>query len=319
MRTVVFGGTGFLGSHVADILTDQKHDVVIFDIVKSHYQRSTQQMIVANILDFDAVLDAVAGADYVYHFAGVADIGDASERPIETIKNNILGTINVLEACRINKIKRFIYASTMYVYSKHGSFYRSSKQSVELFIENYQQIYNLNYTVLRYGSLYGRRANWFNFIHKAIRQALTEGRIIREGDGEEIRDYINVIDAAKASVDILREEFSNKYVIISGVQTIKVKDLLRMIKEILSEKIEVQYVDVKSEGSHYQVTPYSFRPKIAIKYLPEYYYDLGQGILDCIHEIYEELEGLKITNDNHIESYFVNELKQNILASTVRE
>ena len=73
--------------------------------------------------------------------------------------------------------------------------YRSSKQSCELPLENYQKEFNLNFTILRYGSLYGSRANDFNFIRNSIRQALLEGIIVRNGNGEEIRDYINIVDA----------------------------------------------------------------------------------------------------------------------------
>ncbi|MBF0301234.1 MAG: NAD(P)-dependent oxidoreductase [Oligoflexia bacterium] len=229
---------------------------------------------------------------------------EAAENPIETIKSNVLSTAYILEACRKNKVKRFIYASTIYVYSEQGSFYRSSKQSAELFIENYQQIYGVDYTVLRYGSLYGKRANKFNFIRQAIHQAITEKKIMRLGDGEEIRDYINVLDAARASVDILEEEYVNKYIMVTGMQTIKVKDLLNMIKEILQGSVEIQYMNAKSDNTHYQITPYSYRPKVAMKYIPKYFYDLGQGILDCIYEVDAEIKyknSLKTIDSNVIE------------------
>ena len=73
-KVVVFGGAGFLGSHVCDVLSDRGHEVTIFDIVKSEYLREEQKMIVNDILDDQAVIDAIKGADYVYHFAAIADI-----------------------------------------------------------------------------------------------------------------------------------------------------------------------------------------------------------------------------------------------------
>ena len=121
-----------------------------------------------------------------------------------------MGTMYILEACRAFNIKRFIYSSTIYVYTAHGSFYRSTKQACELLIDNYRQEYGLDFTVLRYGSLYGKRANHFNFIHNSIKQALIEGKITRKGDGTEKRAYINIIDAAKATVKALDEEYKNK-------------------------------------------------------------------------------------------------------------
>ena len=287
-KVIVFGGSGFLGSHVSDALSLKGHEVVIFDVIQSKYLRSDQNMVTGNILDRDKVRDVINGADYVYHFAAIADIGEARNNPVESANFNILGTINILDACREFSIKRFVYSSTIYVYSDHGSFYRSSKQSCELFIENYNKEYNLEFTVLRYGSLYGPRANSFNFIKNAINQALIENKIERKGDGNEIRDYINVLDAAQVSVDILENSYTNSYVMVTGPQTMKVKEILSMIKEMLNDQISLEFLNESFSG-HYQITPYSFKPKVALKLVPKNYHDLGQGILDCIYENYQEL------------------------------
>jgi len=287
-NVIVFGGTGFLGSHVADELSEKGYSVSIFDIKQSPYLRPDQKMIIGNILDRDMVREVVSKAHVVFHFAAMADIQEARDKPVEAANFNIMGTMHILDACREYGIKRFVYSSTIYVYSDHGSYYRSSKQACELFIENYQQEYKLDFTILRYGSLYGPRANDFNFIRNCIRQALLEGAITRKGDGEEIRDYINIIDAAKATVEALGEEYKNSYLMITGSQTMKVKELLSMIKEIMNDKIDINYTNESFEG-HYKITPYSFKPKVALKITPKDYHDLGQGILDSIYEIYQEL------------------------------
>jgi len=288
MNVIVFGGSGFLGSHVADELSRQGHFVTIFDRVQSPYLRDNQKMIMGDILDRNLVKSAVQEQAIVYHFAAIADIGEAKDNPVNTAMFNIMGTMYVLDACREFGIKRFVYSSTIYVYSDHGSFYRSSKQSCELFIENYNKEYGIDFSILRYGSLYGPRANYFNFIRNSIRQALLEGRIVRNGDGEEVRDYINIIDAAKASVDVLQDDYKNCYLMITGPQTMKVKELLAMIKEILNDEIEIEYVKGEFIG-HYKITPYSFKPKVAVKISPKDFHDLGQGVLDSIYDIYQEL------------------------------
>ncbi len=287
-NVIVFGGAGFLGSHVADELSNQGYYVTVFDIKESPYLRPDQRMVVGNILDRNSVREAVRNAEAVFHFAAMADIQEARDNPVEAANFNVLGTMYVLDACREFCIKRFIYASTIYVYSDHGSFYRSSKQACELFIENYQQEYQLDFTILRYGSLYGSRANNFNFIRNCIQMALLEGVINRKGDGEEVRDYINILDAAKATVQALYNDYKNSYLMITGAQTMKVKELLSMIKEIMNDTIEVNYTNESFEG-HYKITPYSFKPKVALKITPKDYHDLGQGILDSIYEIYQEL------------------------------
>ena len=294
-NAVVFGGTGFLGSHVADVLTERGFDVTIFDLRESKYLKHGQNMVIGDILDSSKVQEVVDGADIVFHFAGVADIKQANEKPVNAVQYNILGTTTILDACVRANVAKFIFSSTVYVYSEHGGFYRSTKQACELLIENYQKTYGLDFTILRFGSLYGRRANDFNWIHEIIKQALKEGKIQRKGDGEELRDYIHVQDAAQACVDVLDDKFRNEYLIISGSQTIKVKELLRMINEIMDNKIQIEYLDEHMEG-HYEVTPYTFRPRLAKKFSGNTNVELGQGILDTIYDVYKEL---KRSEDEH--------------------
>lgn len=291
MKVVIFGGSGFVGSHVADVLTETGHEVVVYDLRLSPYLKPAQKMIIGDILDEGKVDEAIKGCEVVYNFAGIANIDEASQKPLDSVKSNILGNTIMLESCRKNSIKRFVYASSLYVYSKAGSFYRSSKQACELIIENYNETFNLPYTILRYGSLYGPRAGENNFIYKIINQALREGKVIREGDGEEIREYIHIYDAAKCSVDILSDEFVNQYVIISGNQQMKVKDLLLMIKEMLDNKIKIEYRP-PPVNYHYEITPYVFAPKLAKRIVSKTYLDLGQGILKSIQGIYKELNSV---------------------------
>jgi UDP-glucose 4-epimerase len=295
MKVIVFGGSGFLGSHVADALTDAGYKVVIFDCKESPYLRSGQEMIVGDILDEKLVEKVIKECEIVYNFSGIADLDEAAQKPLESVKTNILGNAIILEACRKVKVKRFVFASTLYVYSKTGSFYRSTKQACELLIENYNEVFEMPYTVLRYGSLYGPRADENNAIYRFIKQALTEGKITRYGDGEELREYIHVFDAARGSVEILSEEFINQHVIVTGHQQMRIKDLLMMIKEMLNNEIEIEFLP-SSENHHYEITPYSFAPKIGKRLTSKTYLDLGQGILDSIYKLYSKLNPLPIYN-----------------------
>lgn len=288
MKAVVFGGAGFIGSHVADALTFKGHDVVIFDCVSSPYLQENQRMVVGDILDEQLVAQSIEGCDVVYHLAGIADIDEAAQKPYETIKSNILGTANILEAARQHHIKRFVFASSLYVYSKAGSFYRTSKQSCELLIQNYQESFGLNYTILRYGSLYGPRGHK-SAIHTFVKEALQHKKIVRHGDGEDVREYIHVLDAAKDSVTILDDEFINQHVLLTGHHQIKIKDLLVMISEMLEDDIELVY-EPSSENYHYEITPYNFAPKIGKRLMSKTYLDLGQGVLDTIHRVAQEIE-----------------------------
>jgi UDP-glucose 4-epimerase len=288
MRILVTGGSGFLGSHVADALSDANYEVTIFDIRESPHLRSDQKMVVGDILDMALLEKTVADQDIVYHFAAIADIDECSQRPVDTVKYNILGTTQLVEVCRKAAIRRFVFASSAYVYSDRGYFYRTSKQACELLLEDFHNLYGLNYTSLRYGSLYGDRADVHNSIYKIIKQALSENKITYHGTGEEIREFIHVKDAAKGSVQILEPQYENQHIILTGTQTMLYKDLLEMVREILGGNISIEVVP-SDRDAHYRITPYNFSPKLGKKLIINPYIDMGQGLLLCMAELYEKI------------------------------
>src|SRR5438132_1397128 len=153
MKAIVFGGAGFLGSHVAETLSQAGHRVVVFDAQPSAYLGPNQEGVVGDILNADQVAAAIKGCNVVYNFAGIADIEEANTRPLDTVRVNVLGNTILLEAAAREKVQRFVFASSLYVYSESGAFYRSSKQACELLIDNYRQAFGLSHTILRYGSL----------------------------------------------------------------------------------------------------------------------------------------------------------------------
>jgi UDP-glucose 4-epimerase len=280
----VIGGSGFLGSHVADQLSDAGYRVRVYDRRTSPWLRDDQEMIEGDLLDRDSLQSAIAGAQVVYNFAALADLNDARDKPIETVQINVLGNVHVLEACRHNDVKRLVYASTVYVYSREGSFYRCSKQAAEHYVEEYQQSYGLDYTILRYGSLYGPRADASNGLYRIVRDALTQGRISYVGNADSIREYIHVEDAARASVAVLADEFRNQSVVLTGNERMRVLDLLKMLAEILGISDAVDFRDQNYAG-HYVRTPYAYQPKLGRKYAPTVHIDLGQGLLQLIDEV----------------------------------
>ena len=283
-RACVIGGAGFLGSHVADQLTDAGYSVRIYDRVESSWCRPGQQMIVGDVLDLESLCAAIAGCEVVYNFAALADLNDALDKPIKTVEVNVLGTVNALEASRRAGVKRFLYASTVYVYSREGGFYRCSKQAAEHYVEEYQRSYGLDYTILRYGSLYGPRADETNGLHIIVREALERGTISYAGDPESIREYIHVSDAARASVVMLGDEFRNESVVLTGHQPMRVVDLLKMLAEIMGNPNAVNFRNEEYAG-HYVRTPYAYLPKLGRRYAPVLHIDLGQGLLELIDDV----------------------------------
>ncbi|MBF0448349.1 MAG: NAD(P)-dependent oxidoreductase [Magnetococcales bacterium] len=285
VKAIVFGGSGFLGSHVADSLSERGYEVSIFDIADSKYRRDDQEMIIGDILNPDQVNKAVKGKDYIYNFAGLASLDDASTKPLRTVSLNIVGAINIMEAAIMARIKRLVYASSIYVYSQKGGFYRCSKQAAELYIEEYGRCFGMEFTVVRFGTLYGPRADAQNSIRRYLKQAIDSGEIKCQGSGEEMREYIFVRDAAELSVDILDDRYINQHIILTGHQSVKFKDMLLTIQEILGRDIRLEFSG-QSKGDHYSHTPYSFIPKIGNKLVSNYYLDIGQGLLECLKEMH---------------------------------
>ena len=289
-KVVVIGGAGFMGSHTADILSERGFKVTIFDNKVSSWLRADQEMIVGDILDRDSVNAVVSGAKYLYHFAGSADIDEAKERPFNTINLNIMGTTVALEAAVKSGVERFIYASTMYVYSPYGSFYRASKQAAEIIIETYQESFDLDFTFLRYGSLYGPRSQDWNGLRRYVSQVIQEGKLDYRGTGKERREYIHVRDAARLSVDILDEIHKNKAITVTGHQVLNSEELIDLIFEIAGIDKNVVFSQDNFSQDHYVMTPYRYTPKQAKKLVPDEFIDLGQGVLEIIEDIHGELD-----------------------------
>ena len=284
-KVLVVGGSGFLGSHVADELTEKGYEVTIFDQKKSTWINDNQKFIESDLLDREHVIKSLEGFNFVIHFAGIADIGESKEKPLETIETNIIGTANLLEGCRKNKIEKFIFASSVYVFSKYGSFYGKSKQACELLIEEYQNEFNLDYIHVRYGSLYGPRAQEWNGLKKYISEIIKNKQIDFSGNGEEKREYIHVKDAAIMTASLLESDEKNIAVNITGHQVISTLDLFKLIFEVLQLEEKINLSKESNVVSHYKISPYSFQPKESKKLVPKKSIDIGQGVLEIIHEI----------------------------------
>jgi UDP-glucose 4-epimerase len=288
-KVLVIGGAGFMGSHTADELSKLGYQVTLYDRISSPWLRPDQEMVVGDVNDLEKLQKAMENVTYLYHFAGIADIGESRRKPYETIEANVMGLSKVLEIAVKSSVKRFVFASTMYVYSIHGSFYRASKQAAEIIIEAYAQEFGIEYTFLRYGSLYGPRAQDWNGIRRFASQIIKEGKLDYHGNGLEMREYIHVNDAARLSVEVLDPKFANNAITITGQQLIRVDDLFSILFEIVGRTRVVNYMGENNVTDHYGHTPYRYTPKQAKKIVPQEFVDLGQGLLDIIEEINHQI------------------------------
>jgi UDP-glucose 4-epimerase len=286
MKVLVTGAAGFVGSHLVDALVERGHAVTAFDRAAPHAPAGVRPL-TGDLGDAGALAAAVAGQDAVYHLAGFADLNAARDRPLETVELNVAGTVRLLEAMRAAGVGRFLFASTVYVYSREGGFYRVSKQACEGYVEEYARISGLRYTVLRYGSLYGPRSDETNGLHRLLAQAMRDGRIAYTGTPDDIREYIHVEDAARLSVDALEPAHEGKHLLLTGPSALRAADLFTMFAELLGRPIEVDYRPADGPGSgHYSVTPYAYTPKPGRKLVTTHYVDMGQGLLQLVEALH---------------------------------
>ena len=297
-KVLVTGGSGFLGHHIVKELCSRGIETVVYDTVESNYindylNTGLLHFVKGDIRDISTLDSAMEGCDTVFHTAAIANIDDTIKRPIDTMDINVMGTINCLEAARNQNIERFVYASSVYVAGNRGSFYRVSKQTGESLCKTYSEEFNLNYTTIRYGSLYGREPNHWNFLYAVLKKLLTEKEFTYYASPDAMREYIHINDAARESVNIAQSsEFRNKAIMITGHQKMSMKEFFDMIQEILGETLKINYVN-DDKHNHYKITPYSFEPDMPLRINLSTYIDISEGVLDCAKEVQNEIESSK--------------------------
>jgi UDP-glucose 4-epimerase len=258
MKIGVTGGSGFIASHVVDQLVADSNEVVVIDHrVRPH--RPDVQFEDIDILNLSALIQATKGCDYIFHLAAVSNVNYAHKYPVYTVDLNINGTANVLEAARLNNVRRVLFASTVWVYTgtrgngaltedepfhlpDAGHIYTTSKIASEMIIHNYWQLYRQPFTILRYGIPYGPRMRDELVIPIFIRKALRAETITIEGDGSQYRNYVYIDDLARAHLLALSARAENQVYNLEGPAKISIKDVADTINKVLGGGVRVEYV-----------------------------------------------------------------------------
>lgn len=251
MNIGVTGGSGFIGRHLVSNLLKDRHDVFVLDTEKP--PDNNAKWINTDILDSEKLKESMSDLDVVYHLAAIADASFAANNPIQTIKVNVEGTANVLEACRINEVKRIIYASTIWVYNACEEFnvdentllstntrhiYTTSKLFGEFLCHDYHDFYGLDFTILRFGIPYGPGGK-FNVIPIFIKKALLGETLTIRGTGEQRRQFIYVDDLASGCISALKSIAENHAYNLAGKRLISVNEIVETIKNCIDNvKIE---------------------------------------------------------------------------------
>ena len=286
-KIFILGSSGFLGSHLVKFLL-KNNEVVQFDMNPPPQKIADSEFINGSILDKTLVTSAMKDVDIVYHFAAMTDIDIVNDNPAQAIEVNIAGTSNVLEACVQERIERFIFSSSVYVYSEFGGVYKSTKQACELLIEDYNEMHDLGYTILQLGSVYGPGAKQINLISRLINEALSLKEIHHYGTGEEVRQYIYVKDVVQAAATSIDNNYKNKKIILLGNERITISELMDKIIFHTDPNIQKVFHD-DQYGIHYKLSPFHTNPDGAINFNIESPVLLNSGLKKTINAIKNEL------------------------------
>jgi len=245
LNILVTGGEGFIGSALVERLIGEGHDVSILDITSPHplYHGN-----ITNKWDVDKALD---GIEVVYHLAGASNIDKVKDSPLQTIASNIMGTANLLHFSVLHNMKRFIFVSTVYVYDTHGHLYTTTKRCGESLTKDFHTLYNLPYTILRLGTVYGEKSRDEDVVSIFAQRALKGLPIIVHGDGSQQRHFIHISDVIDALISCLSLEYENATALACALKPSTILDLARIVQNAVGQKLAIQIDPAKARGDDY--------------------------------------------------------------------
>ena len=247
MKVVVFGGSGFIGSHVCDVLRERGIEPIIFDRFPHVQMAPVARVFYGDIKDKEAVLEAVGLSDGAINLAGILGTSETVNNPYPSVDVNIIGGLNFLEACRHTK-KRGVQITVGNHFMNNS--YAITKTATERFALMYNKEHATRVAVVRGLNAYGPRQK-----HKPVRKiipnfvirALRGDPIEIYGKGESIMDMIFVKDVAEILVRALLDEhncYDKIFEAGTGVET-TVNEIANMVNKITDNKAGVKHLPMR--------------------------------------------------------------------------
>ncbi|PJN89722.1 NAD-dependent epimerase/dehydratase family protein [Bacillus sp. mrc49] len=257
MKAIVTGGAGFIGSHLVEELIMNGAEVHVLDnMISGHidYVHPNAVIHTEDIRSKEAAQTIMkVKPDVVFHLAAQADVARSILDPQYDADVNVNGTINMLKACQEASVRKLIFSSTSGVYGNLQkdlisesdptgpvSYYGLSKLAAEAYIRIFHQLYGLEYTILRYGNVYGPRqtAKGEGGVVAVFLERIKKGLPLRiHGDGEQTRDFIYVKDIVRANTASVNHG-NQETIQVSTAQKTSVNQLLNMLTQIHGSAVE---------------------------------------------------------------------------------
>jgi UDP-glucose 4-epimerase len=263
VRVLVTGGAGFIGSHVVDKLLAAGHEPRILDLLASPYHREVETVL-GDLCEPATARAALDGADAVLHLAAVADVDQVAKDPALTDRVNTHGTQVLLAAALESRVQRFVYASTIWVYGdasgpeavdedttlglpKH--FYTATKIAGEMYTASYGELYDLEWTILRFGIPYGPRARPTAVVPAFTAKALAGQPLTIAGDGTQSRRFVYVEDLAEGVVASLVPQAANRIYNLVGRENTSVRAIARAVRDVVGD-VPIEHSEGRAGDLH---------------------------------------------------------------------
>lgn len=301
MNIIVTGGAGFIGSHLCEKLLKLGHRILCIDNFNDFYdpriKRNNIKEILKNpnfkLFEVDILNQAEVNnifsnypVDLVIHLAARAGVRPSITQPLLYEKVNVIGTLNILEACKDNNVRKLIFASSSSVYggNKKTPFsekdrvdfpvspYASTKRSGELICYTYYHLYKIDIICIRFFTVYGPRQRPEMAIHKFTRKILNKEPIDIYGDGTSCRDYTYIDDIINGVINMIGKINGYEIVNLGNSYPVKLIDLVHLIENITGIKaiinykpfmpgdVFITYADISKAQKYY-----NYIPKVTIK------------------------------------------------------
>jgi UDP-glucose 4-epimerase len=250
VKVLVTGGSGFIGSHVVDKLTDAGHEPRIFDLAHSLHHDGGVETVTGDLLDTKALRKALRDCDAVMHLAAVSDVNHVVANPKRAELVNVRGTASLLEAARDAEIGRVVYASTIWVYddaqgvepldettqlSVPRHLYTATKLTGESYCRSYDELYGLEHTVVRFGIPYGPRARPSTVLAAFVARAKAGEPLTVTGDGSQSRRFVYVEDLAAGTVAALAPAAAGRTYNLVGDESVTILEIAQVVKRLVRD------------------------------------------------------------------------------------
>lgn len=252
MKIAITGGSGLIGTELSRLFKNE-HNVTVLDFKEPKI--SGINFVNVDIQNVNDIINSTKKIDVVIHLAAFLGVVETEKNPVETLDVNVIGTRNVLEACKENKIRKIIFSSSSEIYGEPDHIpiretdritpittYGISKLMAEEYIKSYSKVFDIKYTIFRLFNVYGEEQANRWVVPEFVKKITNNEEVTIHGDGTQMRAFCHVSDIANAFSYALTEGNNEIFNIGNNLEPISIKELAQRIILLSNSKSSIRFV-----------------------------------------------------------------------------